>query len=77
MVLQELWGVRVVCVDPRETPGIPAIWQGAYSSGEGLHGLTVLFVFVFVCLCVCVCVCVCPEADRLIGHMAKPSQVAH
>ena len=57
MVLQAMWGVRVVCVDPVETPGIPAIWQTEYSSGGGLHGLTVL--------CVCVCVCVC--ALRLTG----------
>ena len=52
MVLQAMWGVRVVCVDPVETPGIPAIWQTEYSSGGGLHGLTVLCVCVFVSVCV-------------------------
>lgn len=52
-----------MCVDPMETPGIPAIWQTAYSSGGGLHGLTILFV----CVCECVRVCVRAGALRLTG----------
>lgn len=64
-VLQAAWGVRAVCVDPVETPGIPAIWQTAYSiGGVGVTRFNGI-------------VCVCPEADRLIGHMEKPSQVVH
>lgn len=36
MVLQAAWGVRALCVELVETPGIPAIWQTACSSGRGV-----------------------------------------
>lgn len=40
VVLQAVWGVRAMCVDPVETPGISAVWQTAYSSGGGGGGFT-------------------------------------